>query len=74
MPFSQLPLSGTIVRYCRVFTVIAMSAMFLAVGVDGSIYSSDGTVSYEAAKKSTRHKRIKRLKLADPESSETMLA
>lgn len=74
MPFSRLPLCGAIGRYCRVFSVIAISAMLLAVGVDGTSYSSDGIESYEIAKKSTRHKRIKRLKLADPESSETMLA
>jgi len=71
---SQLPVHGTIGRYCRVCTVIAISAMFLAAGSDDTRYSSDGTESYEVAKKSTRHKRIKRLKLADPESTEVMLA
>ena len=74
MQINRLPQCGAIGRYCRVFTVITISAMLLAVSVDGSSYSSDGTESYEVAKKSTRHKRIKRLKLADPESSETMLA
>ncbi len=74
MQINRLPLCGAIRRYCRVFTVIAISAMLLAVSVDGTSYSSDGIESYEVAKKSTRHKRIKRLKNADPESSETMLA
>jgi len=74
MQINRLASGGAIGRYCRVFTVIAISAMLLAVGVDGTSNSSDGTESYEVAKKSTRHKRIKRLKLADPESSETMLA
>ena len=74
MRFSQLPLCGTIGRFCLVFTVIAISAMLLEVGIGGTESSSDGIESYQVAKKSTRHKRIKRLKLADPESSETMLA
>lgn len=74
MRLSQLPVHGTIGRYCRVFTVIAISATFLAIGINVKGYSADGTESYEIAKKSTRQKRIKRLKLADPESSETMLA
>ena len=74
MQLSRMPLCGTIGRYCRVFTFIAISATVLAAGMDKTSYSSDGIESYEAAKKSTRHKRIKRLKLADPESSETMLA
>ncbi len=74
MKISRLPQCGAIGRYCRVLTVIAISTMLLAVSVDGPGNPSDGTESYEVAKKSTRHKRIKRLKLADPESSETMLA
>ena len=74
MQINRLPQCGEIGHFCRVLTVIAISAMLLAVSVDGTSYSSDGIESYEVAKKSTRHKRIKRLKLADPESSETMLA
>ena len=74
MQLSQLPVHGTIRRYCRIFTVTAISAIFLAVGADGSSYSSDGAEPYEVVKESTRHKRIKRLKLADPESTEVMLA
>jgi len=75
MQTNRMPLGGVFGRYCRVFTVIAVSAMLLTIGIDGTSNSSDGMESYEVAKKkSTRHKRIKRLKLADPESSETMLA
>lgn len=74
MQFSRLPIHGTIGRYCRQFAVIVIGAAVLAGGIDVTANSSVGIESYEAAKKSTRQKRIKRLKLADPESSETMLA
>ena len=76
MQFSRLPACDLPGLYYRLFSVIGICAILLAADVraDQPGISSDVKPATEAAEKSTRKKRIKRLKLADPESTEVMLA
>ena len=76
MQTSRLRACGLIRHYHRILFVSGICAILLATGADtyGPLTSSDVCSEIEAAEKSTRQKRIKRLKLADPESTEVMLA
>jgi hypothetical protein len=67
MVFSKLPAYRLLRLRQRLVVVIGMCAVFLAV-------PSTAGLGIEAAASSAKQIRIKRLKLADPESTETMLA
>ena len=76
MRFSQKRARALIGCDYRILLVCGICAILLAAGVDayGSVTSSEPSAEIAAAEKNTRQKRIKRLKLADPESTEVMLA
>ena len=67
MVFSKLPACRLTRLRRTLVVVIGMCALFLAV-------PSTAGLGYEAAEYSAKQIRIKRLKLADPESTEVMLA
>ncbi len=67
MVFSKLPAYRLLKLRQRLVVVVGMCAVFLAV-------PSTAGLSIDAADSSAKQIRIKRLKLADPESTETMLA
>lgn len=56
--------------------ITGICVLLLAVGANayGTYFSSSLIPEYDAAEKSMRQQRIKRLKPADPESTEVMLA
>jgi len=76
MPLSRLKASRLIGRFYRGLIVCEVCVVLLAAGANtyAPFVTYDGHAKSEVAKKSTRQKRIKRLKLADPESTEVMLA
>ena len=60
----------------RLVATLALCVLFVALSANawhGTVNSSMSTAN-ETKKKATQEIRIKRLKLADPESTETMLA
>ena len=75
MILSKLPALRLSKRHRQVFVVVGLCTMFQAVGTDtGNSSSSSMVPGHEAAEESLRQKFIKRLRPADPESSEAMLA
>ena len=76
MEISKLPAFRLIKRQRQLVLVGGLCAVFQAIGADANHakYSSTMTPAYEDAEASMQQKYIKRLKPADPESTEYMLA
>ena len=76
MVISRLPAFRPIKCHRQIVVVVALCAVFLAVGTKacGTYSSSIVIPEYEAAGNPARQQRIKRLMPVDPESTEVMLA
>ncbi len=76
MVISRLPAYRPTKRHCQLVVVVGLCAVFQAVGsiAYSAYFSSIIIPEYAAAENNLRQKLIKRLKLADPESTEVMLA
>ena len=76
MNFSKLPAFRLLKRHLYLVVVVGLCATLQAIGADAhsTNFSSGINPVHEAAEEGMRKKYIKRLKPADPESNEAMLA
>ena len=74
MGISKLPAFRPTNRHRQFVIIIGLCAVFQVAGAYSTYFSSTMTPGYEAAESNMRQKLIKRLKPADPESTEIMLA
>ena len=74
MGISKLPAFRPTKRHRQFFIVIGLCAVFQVAGAYSTYFSSTMTPGYEPVEYSLWKRLIRRLKPADPESTEIMLA